>query len=171
MLQKYPPINWALLIFKFQILFHYMLQPWTVSSSGDFTFWTFWTSLIFGSSYVIWCGDLNFRLEENAFNFQEIVNAVENNDLAGYCSDIYNTDRQCKPHSYFLSIQTLQQKLLFSVEGLLARDQLTQVRRQGRAFHELSESLPTFNPTYKVIAGTPNYDPKFVLKNLSYKSI
>jgi hypothetical protein len=43
---------------------------------------------------------------------------------------------------------------------LLARDQLTQVRRQERAFHELSERLPTFAPTYKIIVGTPNYDPK-----------
>jgi len=38
MLERYPPINWALQIF--QLLFHYMFQPWTGSSLGEFTFWT-----------------------------------------------------------------------------------------------------------------------------------
>ena len=72
-------------------------------------------------------------------------------------------------------IQVMDLKVCFSVVGLLARDQLLMVCQQERAFHELSETLPTFNPTYKFIVGTPNYDPKYVLKltevqsNLSLK--
>ena len=31
---------------------------------------------------------------------------------------------------------------------------------QELAFHELSERLPTFPPTYKFVVGTSNYDPK-----------
>jgi len=44
--------------------------------------------------------------------------------------------------------------------------QLTQVRRQELAFHELTETLPTFPPTYKFIVGTEKYDPKYVIINV-----
>jgi hypothetical protein len=43
---------------------------------------------------------------------------------------------------------------------------LTQVRRQELAFHELTETLPTFPPTYKFIVGTEKYDPKYVIINV-----
>ena len=55
-------------------------------------------------------GDLNFRLQENTFDSEEIVKKVENGEFA----------------------------------GLLAKDQLNSVRREGEAFHELSEKLPNF---------------------------
>jgi hypothetical protein len=42
----------------------------------------------------------------------------------------------------------------------LTRDQLTQVRCQQLAFHELTETPPTFSPTYKFVVGTNLYDPK-----------
>ena len=40
------------------------------------------SSLKFAFSYAIWSGDLNFRLEENSFNHDEIVAAVEAKELA-----------------------------------------------------------------------------------------
>ena len=43
---------------------------------------------------------------------------------------------------------------------LLAKDQLTQVRREEKAFHELTEKLPTFAPTYKFVLGTTTYSKK-----------
>lgn len=43
---------------------------------------------------------------------------------------------------------------------LLAKDQLTQVRKEEKAFHELTEKLPTFPPTYKFVIGTGNYSKK-----------
>jgi len=43
---------------------------------------------------------------------------------------------------------------------LLGKDQLNLVRREEQAFHELSEKLPNFAPTYKFIIGTEEYDKK-----------
>jgi hypothetical protein len=47
---------------------------------------------------------------------------------------------------------------------LLAKDQLTQARKEETAFHELSEKLPSFPPTYKFTIGTDQYNKKYVLK-------
>ncbi|CAG2181383.1 unnamed protein product, partial [Oppiella nova] len=38
-----------------------------------------------------------------------------------------------------------------SFAALLAKDQLLRVRREGRAFSEFSEAVPTFAPTYKFV--------------------
>lgn len=84
------------------------------------------TTHILYHDYIVWCGDLNFRLEENTLTHQEIVQAIESNAL----------------------------------EGLLSKDQLSQVRKDGRAFSELEETKPTFPPTYKFAVGTRNYDQK-----------
>ena len=43
---------------------------------------------------------------------------------------------------------------------LLAKDQLNQCRREGEAFHELTEKLPNFAPTYKFEVGTDQYSKK-----------
>ncbi len=43
---------------------------------------------------------------------------------------------------------------------LLAKDQLIQVRREEQAFHELTEKVPTFAPTYKFVIGTTDYNKK-----------
>ena len=78
-------------------------------------------------SYIFWMGDLNFRLEENTFDHEEIVKSVQNGEFS----------------------------------KLLSKDQLTQVRRKEEAFHEFSEKMPTFAPTYKFVIGTENYDTKY----------
>ena len=41
---------------------------------------------------------------------------------------------------------------------LLARDQLSRVMKQNKAFHGLSEAPITFAPTFKFDKGTMNYD-------------
>lgn len=43
---------------------------------------------------------------------------------------------------------------------LLGKDQLTQVRREEKAFQELTEKLPSFAPTYKFVIGSNEYDKK-----------
>merc|ERR1711994_568813 len=43
---------------------------------------------------------------------------------------------------------------------LLARDQLSLARKNGEAFSELNETLPTFPPSYKYKIGTSDYDLK-----------
>lgn len=84
------------------------------------------TPKILYHDYIFWMGDLNFRLAEDSYDHQEIVQSVENGELA----------------------------------KLLGKDQLTQTRREELAFHELTEKLPTFNPTYKFVIGTDQYDKK-----------
>ena len=44
--------------------------------------------------------------------------------------------------------------------ALLAKDQLTHVKREGEAFSELTEKLPNFAPTYKFEVGTDRYNKK-----------
>lgn len=46
------------------------------------------------------------------------------------------------------------------LQELLEKDQLTLVRSQGRAFHQLQERLPAFPPTFKFERGTSEYDMK-----------
>lgn len=46
---------------------------------------------------------------------------------------------------------------------LLANDQLTLVRNQGRAFHHLNERLPAFPPTFKFEQGTHDYNMKYIV--------
>ena len=82
--------------------------------------------ILYGFSYIFWIGDLNFRLEENTFNHDEIVEAVSKGEFS----------------------------------KLLAKDQLNQVRKEEKAFHELSEIEPNFPPTYKFKIGTEKYDEK-----------
>lgn len=48
------------------------------------------------------------------------------------------------------------------LEQLIARDQLSMIRRQGRAFTQLEERLPQFPPTFKFDHGTSDYDLKYV---------
>lgn len=48
------------------------------------------------------------------------------------------------------------------LEQLIQRDQLSMIRRQGRAFTRLEERLPAFPPTFKFEHGTSDYDPKLV---------
>jgi len=76
--------------------------------------------------YIFWMGDLNFRLVENSYDSNQIVESVEKGEFA----------------------------------KLLAKDQLNQVRREGEAFHELTEKLPNFAPTYKFEVGTDQYSKK-----------
>lgn len=78
---------------------------------------------IFDHDYVLWFGDLNFRLTGS--------------DSPEEVRDMVNNDK-------------LQQ--------LIERDQLVKIRRQGRAFHQLTEQLPTFPPTFKFRQGTDSYD-------------
>ena len=70
---------------------------------------------------------MNFRLAEGTFDHDQIVQNVENGELA----------------------------------KLLGKDQLTQVRREEAAFHELTEKLPNFPPTYKFVIGSDQYDKKY----------
>lgn len=46
------------------------------------------------------------------------------------------------------------------LDQLIQRDQLSMIRRQGRAFTRLEERLPAFPPTFKFEHGTSDYDPK-----------
>lgn len=79
-------------------------------------------------SYVFWFGDLNFRLENEAWSPSDIKKMIEE-------------DR---------------------IEELAAQDQLSLVRKQGRAFRELEERTPAFPPTFKFEPGTCEYDLKCV---------
>ena len=77
-------------------------------------------------SYIFWMGDLNFRLAQDSFDHEQIVESVKNDEFG----------------------------------RLLGKDQLNLVRREEQAFHELSEKLPNFAPTYKFVIGTEEYDKK-----------
>lgn len=46
------------------------------------------------------------------------------------------------------------------LDELIALDQLSMIRRQGRAFTHLEERLPAFPPTFKFEHGTTDYDLK-----------
>lgn len=48
------------------------------------------------------------------------------------------------------------------LEELIELDQLSMIRRQGRAFTRLEERLPAFPPTFKFEHGTSDYDMKLV---------
>lgn len=48
------------------------------------------------------------------------------------------------------------------LDELIQLDQLSMVRRQGRAFTWLEERLPAFPPTFKFEHGTSDYDMKLV---------
>ena len=43
----------------------------------DCIMWIHLISKIFNFSYIIWCGDLNFRLEENSYNYEEICRLIQ----------------------------------------------------------------------------------------------
>ncbi|CAG2166527.1 unnamed protein product [Oppiella nova] len=78
---------------------------------------------ILSDDYVLWMGDLNFRIDD--LTADEI-------------------------HDTIISTGSFAQ--------LLAKDQLNRVKREGRAFSEFSETVPSFAPTYKFLANTNNYD-------------
>lgn len=84
------------------------------------------TPKILYHDYIFWMGDLNFRLAQDTFDHDQIVESVKNGEFG----------------------------------RLLGKDQLTLVRREEQAFHELSEKLPNFAPTYKFVIGTEDYDKK-----------
>jgi len=84
------------------------------------------TPKILYHDYIFWMGDLNFRLAEDSFDHEKIVESVKNGEFG----------------------------------RLLGKDQLNLVRREEQAFHELSEKLPNFAPTYKFVIGTEEYDKK-----------
>lgn len=46
------------------------------------------------------------------------------------------------------------------LDDLIVLDQLSMIRRQGRAFTRLEERLPAFPPTFKFEHGTSDYDMK-----------
>lgn len=46
------------------------------------------------------------------------------------------------------------------LDELIEKDQLSLIRRQGRAFVQLEERLPAFPPTFKFEHGTCDYDLK-----------
>lgn len=46
------------------------------------------------------------------------------------------------------------------LDDLVARDQLSMIRRQGRAFTQFEERIPQFPPTFKFEHGTSDYDLK-----------
>lgn len=46
------------------------------------------------------------------------------------------------------------------LDELIKHDQLSMIRRQGRAFSRLEERLPAFPPTFKFEHGTSDYDMK-----------
>lgn len=46
------------------------------------------------------------------------------------------------------------------LDELIELDQLSLIRRQGRAFTRLEERLPAFPPTFKFEHGTSDYDMK-----------
>lgn len=46
------------------------------------------------------------------------------------------------------------------LDELIKHDQLSMIRRQGRAFAQFEERLPAFPPTFKFEHGTSEYDMK-----------
>lgn len=46
------------------------------------------------------------------------------------------------------------------LDELIDKDQLSMIRRQGRAFSQMEERLPAFPPTFKFEPGTSDYDMK-----------
>lgn len=49
------------------------------------------------------------------------------------------------------------------LEELIQKDQLSLIRRQGRAFTQLEERLPAFPPTFKFEHNTNDYDLRYIL--------
>jgi len=84
------------------------------------------TNNILYHDYVVWMGDLNFRLAEGSYDFAEAAEAIREGSL----------------------------------DSLLDADQLTAVRKDQRAFHELKDTKPPFPPTYKFAIGTQDCDAK-----------
>ena len=71
-------------------------------------------------------GDLNFRLEEGTFDWEQIVAQVRKGQL----------------------------------RKLIEVDQLSKARQSELAFYELTDTEPTFAPTYKFVIGSSDYDQK-----------
>ena len=54
---------------------------------------------------------------------------------------------------------------------LIEKDQLSLVRKQGKAFVELEERQPAFPPTFKFEHGTSQYDLKYNANSFYFLSI
>ncbi|XP_054166827.1 inositol polyphosphate 5-phosphatase K-like isoform X2 [Oppia nitens] len=87
---------------------------------------------ILSHDYVIWIGDLNFRIDN--------LSGDEIHDIIMYANKHPDNDLR--------------------FEKLLANDQLNRVRREGRAFSEFNESNISFAPTYKFFVNTDDYEYK-----------
>lgn len=87
--------------------------------------------LIHSRSYVIWMGDLNFRID----------------DLAG---------EEIKEMATSLYTNPLHRKL--AIAKMQSHDQLMKVQESGRAFSEFEETRPTFMPTYKYFVNSNQYN-------------
>ncbi|CAG0914413.1 unnamed protein product [Notodromas monacha] len=96
------------------------------------------TPKILYHDYVFWFGDLNFRLddEKSPLKPSQAPNGVLNFEKVLEKISAGNTK-----------------------EILTSHDQLNRCMRNNECFAELKESLPSFPPTYKFVAGTNRYDP------------
>lgn len=92
------------------------------------------TSSILTHDYAFWFGDLNFRFDE--IEKFEVLNIITNAKTAG--------------------TEEAKAKVISVLHN---NDQLTSVKKKGKAFSDFNETLPTFLPTYKFQIGSKdNYD-------------
>lgn len=99
---------------------------------GIFTISIF--DLIF-SSYVLWFGDLNFRLDTSKLkSADEIVNSINNVKSSNKTAD--------------------------TLTDLWAHDELNVCIQKSKAFKNFYEILPMFPPTYRYVFGSNCYDLK-----------
>lgn len=100
--------------------------------------------MILYHDYIIWMGDLNFRLE---IDTEDISNE-------GIVSRISKWD------TVLINVITYNHFPRKELSQLLSLDQLNTARANGDAFSELDEEEPKFAPTYKFRLGTSEYDLK-----------
>lgn len=90
--------------------------------------------LIF-SSYVLWFGDLNFRLNSSKLkSADEIVHFINNVNSSHKTAD--------------------------TLTDLWAHDELNVCIQKSKAFKNFCEILPMFPPTYRYVFGSSCYDLK-----------
>ncbi|KAI1287583.1 Inositol polyphosphate 5-phosphatase K [Halotydeus destructor] len=89
------------------------------------------TPNILSHDYVIWFGDLNFRLDD--ITVDEVIKL----------SKKHHEDTKHREAA---------------LAEMFSQDQLSKVRREGLAFSEFEEMRPKFMPSYKFIIGTNDYD-------------
>lgn len=92
------------------------------------------TSSMLTHDYAFWFGDLNFRFDD--IEKFEVLNIITNAKTAG--------------------TEEAKAKVISALHN---NDQLTSVKKKGKAFSDFNETLPTFLPTYKFQIGSKdNYD-------------